>query len=288
MADQSKMAASTLATTTDSLNVPRCASPSASTEPRETTPPRPSTPITAVVTTDDRPLEGEWQKVLSRKKSTHKKPTRASTPKEQPVLQRRKTPSPPKKVQRVKSPVLQVPSGQEKKTTTGAGRAFPLHEKYDLDEVVSGITRDKRKYYIVKANRLPRFEEELNVDLPAYFMHIHKEEDPRPRWLFVKGPTSKAYNKIPYEKMERFYKQARPCGDAVCWIDLLDRSSQGSDPTAPAIQKVTPDAATSRPFSGPLACLSGVNLHCALVDYSNESSFLLTEILNSETYRPWP
>ena len=242
MADQSKMAAPTLPTTTDTLNVARCASPSASSESREKTPPRPNAPSTAAVTTADQPLEGEWTKVLTRKKSTPKKPSRASTPKEQPMSQRRRTPSPPKKVQRLKSPVLQVPSGKEEKTTTGAGKAFPLHEKYDLDEVVSGTTKVRRKYYIVKANRLPRFEEEINVDLPAYFMHVHKEKDPRPRWLFVKGPTSKAFNKKLYERIEKFYQQARPCGDAVYWYDLLDRSSKGTDPTAPAIHKVTPDA----------------------------------------------
>ena len=77
--------------------------------------------------------------------------------------------------------------------------------------MVSGTTGDKRKY-VVKANRLPRSEEELNVDLPAYFRDIYKEDDPRPRWLFVKGPTSKAYHKSLYEKIERFYQLARPCG----------------------------------------------------------------------------
>ena len=223
MADQSKMAAPTLPTTTDTLNVARCASPSASSESREKTPPRLSIPSTAAVTTTDQPLEGEWKKVLSRKKSTPKKPSRASTPKEQPMPQRRRTPSPPKKVQ------VYGPSKKEGKTTTGVGRAFPLHEKYDLDEVVSGTIKDKRKYYIVKANRLPRLEEEINVDLPAYFMHIHKEKDPRPRWLFVKGPTSKAFHKKLYEKMGKFYQQARPSGDAVYWYDLLDRSSKGTD-----------------------------------------------------------
>ena len=241
MADQSKMAAPKLPATTDQLNVARCASPSTSMESREKTPPRPSTPSTAAVTTIDQPLEGEWKKVLSRKKSTPKKPTKASTPKEQPMPQRRRTPSPPKKVLWLKSPVPQVPSGQEGKTTTGAGRAFPLHEKYDLDEVVSGTTKDRRRYYIVKANSLPRFEEEINVDLPSYFMHIHKEKDPKTKWLFVKRPTSKAFNKKLYEKMEKFYQQAKPSGDAVYWYDLLDRSSKGTDPTVPVIHKVTPD-----------------------------------------------
>ena len=114
MAD-SKMAAPTTPKMADSLNVARCASPSTSIESRETTLPRPSTPTTAAVTTDDRPLEGEWQKVLSRKKSTRKQPTRASTPKkDEPVSQRRRTPSPRKKVQRVQSPVQEpVPSGKE-------------------------------------------------------------------------------------------------------------------------------------------------------------------------------
>ena len=93
----------------------------------------------------------------------------------------------------------------------------------------------------MKANRLPRFEEEINVDLPAYFMHIHKEKDPKPRWFFVKGLTSKAFNKKLYEKMEKFYQQAKLSGDAVYWYDLLDRSSKGTDPTVPVIHKVTPD-----------------------------------------------
>ena len=106
--------------------------------------------------------------------------------------------------------------------------------------MVSGTTKDRRRYYTVKANRLPRFEEEINVGLPAYFMHIHKEKDQKPRWLFVKGPTSKAFNKKLYKKMEKFYQPAKPSGDAVYWYDQ-DRSSKGTDPTVPVIHKVMPD-----------------------------------------------
>ena len=62
MADHSKMAAPTLPTTTDQLNVARCASPSTSMESREKTPPRPSTPSTAAVTTTDRPLRGNGRR----------------------------------------------------------------------------------------------------------------------------------------------------------------------------------------------------------------------------------
>ena len=84
----------------------------------------------------------------------------------------------PKKLQRVQSPVQeQELSGQ--KTTTGAGKIYPLHEKYELVEVVTGTSTDKKKYYVIKANRLPRSEDEINVDLPAYFIHF-KQDDPRP------------------------------------------------------------------------------------------------------------
>ena len=62
MADQSKMAAPMLPTTTDTLNVARCASPSASSESREKTPPRPRTPSTAAVTTTDQSWKGNGRR----------------------------------------------------------------------------------------------------------------------------------------------------------------------------------------------------------------------------------
>ena len=93
----------------------------------------PSTSSHAATITNHSP-EGEWKEVVSKKTrkklflSAHKTiPPRAE---EQPVIaQRRKTPSPPPKKMRAKSP-LQDP-GREK-LIAGQGREYPLHEKYYL------------------------------------------------------------------------------------------------------------------------------------------------------------
>ena len=153
------------------------------------------------MTTTDQPLEGEWKKVLSRKKSTPKKPSRASTPKEQPMSQRRRTPPPPTTTKICSAAEVACTASTQWKGGKDHHRSwkgFSTSREVWPGWVISGTTKDRRKYYIVKANRLPSFEEEINVDLPAYFMHIHKEKDPRHRWLFVKGPTSKSFNKKLY------------------------------------------------------------------------------------------
>ena len=173
MAD-SKMAAPTTPKMADSLNLARRASPSTSTESGETTPPRPRTP--------ELPPLLPWQPMTvlwrgngrrfchgrsRRERSLHVLPPRRKMnqcvrgggpphhhqKKKKKKKKKNEKDKKKKKVQRVQSPVQeQVPSGQQK-TTTGAGRGYPDHENYDLDE------GDKRRYYIVKANGLPRSEE---------------------------------------------------------------------------------------------------------------------------------
>ena len=89
---ESKMAASTLdCKMLEALNVAMCSTPTGSTR----SPPGHSTPI-AEETTTYHSLEGEWNKVVSKKKN--KKTGRKSTPrasKDKPVVQQR-TPSPPR------------------------------------------------------------------------------------------------------------------------------------------------------------------------------------------------
>ena len=79
--------------------------------------------------------------MVSKKKAKKKlslsprKPTPPAKKKEEPsVAQRRKTPSPPPKKMRARSP-LQDP-GRER-LVAGKGGEYPLHEKYDLNEVVT-------------------------------------------------------------------------------------------------------------------------------------------------------
>ena len=131
---------------------------------------------------------------------------------------------------------------------------FPLHEKYNLDEVVSGTTGDKRRYYIVKAidcqdlkknstwislHILCTSTKKMILDLDGY----SSKDQPL-------KPTTRSFTR----KIERFYQLSRRCGDAVYWIVPVK---------VPTLQlrlftmwlQTLPDAATSRPFPGPLAFL---------------------------------
>ena len=93
------------------------------------------------------------------------------------------------------------------------------------------------RYVIIRAYRQQREEEAINVDLPVYFIYFIDDE---PTWFFAKGPTSKSYYKDHYEDIERRFEKDKPCGNSVYWYDMLDRSSKGSDRTAPRIQKISP------------------------------------------------
>ena len=53
-------------------------------------------------------------------------------------------------------------------------KLFPLHKKYDLQEVSDLLKNFKA--VAVKAQRLPRPDEPLNVYLPAFFMY-HREKE---------------------------------------------------------------------------------------------------------------
>ena len=87
---------------------------------------------------------------------------------------------PPTKKPRIKSP---------KYTTRQPTQYFhvkmenehPIHEKYGLQDV-----HDTSYKVIVKATRQPREDEEINIDLPAYFVY-HRENK---HWLLITGPTS--------------------------------------------------------------------------------------------------
>ena len=64
---------------------------------------------------------------------------------------------------------------------------------YDLQEVYQ-TTSVNYEVAIVKAQRLPRPDETLNVDLPVLIM-FHLEHE---NWYFIKGPTSKLCNEEYY------------------------------------------------------------------------------------------
>ena len=151
---EKKMAAPTRTGMEDELNVAVCYTPSTPQDSMASTE-GPSTHSSVNTTTDHSP-EGEWKEVVSRKTeklsmSPRKPASPAKKKKEDSSLsQGRKTPSPPPKEPRVRSP-LQKPSRE--KLVPGEGREYPLHEKYDLDEVVTDQQPDKTKYIIIRAER---------------------------------------------------------------------------------------------------------------------------------------
>ena len=185
--------------------------------------------------TDHSP-EGEWKEVVSKKvkKKLSMSPQKPASPvkmkEDSSMGQGRKSPSPPSKKPMVRSP-LQEP-GREKLITT-RGQEYPLHEKYDLDEVVTDQLTDKTRYIIIRAYRLPRQEEKFNVNLPAYFLCFLGS----PMWYLAKGPKSKYYHENNYNDIEGQFKQAGPVDNHLHWYK--DHSSQGSDQTAADIVKVT-------------------------------------------------
>ena len=182
---QSKMAAPTPDTkmAEPALNVAKCITLTG--PPR--TPLGHSTPY-AEDTTTDHSLQGEWKEVVSKKK---KKMTGRKSPppakKERPVIQQQqqRTPSLPKmKVQHIQSP---LGLSREERREVGATKEYPLHEKYDLDEVVTDkLEHQDCCYVIIRAYRQQWEEKTINVDLPAYFIYFIDDE---PTWFFAKGPT---------------------------------------------------------------------------------------------------
>ena len=58
----------------------------------------------------------------------------------------------------------------------------PIYEKYDLQDIHATTYK-----VIVEATRQPREDEEINIDLPAYFVYRRENE----HWIFIKGQTSK-------------------------------------------------------------------------------------------------
>ena len=233
---EKKMAAPTR-TMEDELNVAVCSTPSTPQHSMASSE-GPSTHSSVDTTTDHSP-EGDWKEVVSRKtkKKLSLSPPKPVSPvkkkKEDPSMsQGRKTPLPPPKKPRVRSPLKE--QGREK-LVSGEGRQYSLHEKYDLDEVVTGQQPNKTKYIIIRAYRQLREGEKFNVDLPAYFIRFLGTSE----WYLAKGPTSKYYHETNYNDIEERFKRAEPADNAIRWYDDLDHSCQGTDPAAAQVLKIT-------------------------------------------------
>ena len=81
---------------------------------------------------------------------------------------------------------------------------YPIYEKYDLQDALSNKLHGN-DVAIIKAQRIPE-EHEMNIDLPAYFLHRPWKKD----WLLIKGPTSKYHHEAFYTKMEELAEPGKP------------------------------------------------------------------------------
>ena len=95
---------------------------------------------------------------------------------------------------------------------------YPLHEKYNLQDVHATTYK-----VIIKATRIPREDEELNIDLPVFFVY-QKENRHR---LQIKGPTSKFYDDPWYSNIEMLMAaNGMRQTNTAHWYDVLEKSCQ--------------------------------------------------------------
>ena len=100
-------------------------------------------------------------------------------------------------------------------------KEYPIHEKYDLQDALSNKFHG-HDVAIIKAQRIPE-EDEMNIDLPDYFLHRTWQKD----WL-LKGPTSKYQHEEFYTKVEELAKSGKQQKNIISWFGFLECSC--SDP----------------------------------------------------------
>ena len=98
-------------------------------------------------------------------------------------------------------------------------QSFPLHEKYDLIDVYNPTFKEF-KAMVVKAQRLPRPDETLNVDLPVFFMYHMGDED----WHYIKGPTLKQYHEEYYTAIEKKIETCSMIENIFYWYNFLEET----------------------------------------------------------------
>ena len=154
-----------------------------------------------------------------------------------PITMRPTTPppspdSPPPKKQRTKSP--KITKQPKEYFYVDIVEEYPLHEKYDLQDIYAAP-----KKVIVKALRQPREDEEINIDLPAYFVFMRENK----HWLLVKGPTSKFFDDLWYTIIETLIETSSvQQKNTAYWYDVLEKSCRDplGDGGGPPLLRLVP------------------------------------------------
>ena len=77
---------------------------------------------------------------------------------------------------------------------------------------------------IVKAQRLQRPDETINIDLQAFFMYKLNASDKK--WVMVKGPTSKFYIENIYRHIEKKLEKGKQQKNIISWYDYLEQACE--------------------------------------------------------------
>ena len=137
-----------------------------------------------------------------------------------PCIKKPATPAPSPETPRPKRPRMKSPKYTNKQPTqffhVNIEDEYPLHEKYDLQDVHATTYK-----VIIKATRLPREDEELNIDLPVFFVYQKENK----HWSQIKGSTSKFYDDPWYTNIEMLMGATgvRQTNMAY-WYDVLEKS----------------------------------------------------------------
>ena len=118
---------------------------------------------------------------------------------------------------------------------------YPIHEKYDLQEVFC-VQIQKKNVVVIITQRLQRDDEEINVDVPTSFLHQPWKKN----WLLIKGPTSKYYVNVFYTALEKV-TTGRPQKNIIAWLEFLERSCNDPDGKVP-FHKIAKDDNETRPL----------------------------------------
>ena len=209
---------------------------------------RPTPPASLQPTTPEKETTPPAQQTLQIDTATItvQRPPKTAQITPSPTIQRPATPppspeTPPPKKPRTKSP--KTTRQPKEYFHVNVEEEYPLHEKYDLQDIYA--TSHK---VIVKAARQPREDEEISIDLPAYFVYQRENK----HWLLVKGPTSKFYDDPWYTTMERLIEtHSVQQTNTVYWYDTLEESCRDplGDGGGPPLLRLVPPSYLGMTYS---------------------------------------
>ena len=157
-----------------------------------------------------------------------KKPATPPTTPDSPPKKRSRMNSPPEPTRDLSEPPVEIYYDK-------FSQPFPLHEKYDLIDVYNPTFKEFEAV-VVKAQRLPRPDETLNVNLPVFFMYHMGDKD----WYYIKGPTSKQYHEEYYTAIEKKMETCDMIENVFYWYNFLEEACKEPEGTRHKLHRLVP------------------------------------------------